>query len=364
MPFKIIIPFFTLWLYFYLNYYLIFRFANLFWYKSNIVLTILTILICALFPLASYLLSNFNNGFTKILYFVASVWLGVFMISIFSLLGFEIINLLSKKLLNFNLLIPKVWIILTILIISIVWYSLWNASLIKTRNINLKLDNLQKNTKIVYLSDIHIDTINSMDYLEKIINQINNLSGDLVIINWDIVHIGHFADQQFNILSKIKAPSIFTYWNHEAYFGKQKVNNILKWSNLKILENEMIDLDWIQIIWLQNIGWIDDESNKKTLDKLLKKFEIDKNKASILVLHEPIWPEISKKHWINLQLWWHTHNWQVFPFNLFVKIWFKYIYWLYDLGWMYVYISSGAWTWWPPMRLGSNSEIVVFNLSK
>ena len=54
----------------------------------------------------------------------------------------------------------------------------------------------------------------------------------------------------------------------------------------------------------------------------------------------------------------HTHNGQIFPFNLLVKLQFKYIYGLYKEKTSRLYVSSGIGCWGPKMRIGSNNEIV------
>ncbi len=316
-----------------------------------------------IFSVSCLSINCFNNFFSKTFFLIAFIWLGSIGVAIVWFLIFDLSNLISRKFFNYNLLTPKVGIVVIIVIILVCIYAIINADFIRVRNINLSLSKLKNNIKIVYLSDIHIDTINSISYLKKIINKVNELSGDLVIINGDLVHIWHFSDEDFSSLKDIKAPVIFTYGNHERYFGKERVNKILKWANLNILENQTLNFSGLQIIWLQDLESIDNKSSQDKLNDLLKNIKIDSNLPSILVLHEPIWPAVSQKYWIDLQLAWHTHNGQVFPFNLFVRLWFKYIYWLYNIWWMYLYVSSGAWTWWPPMRLGSDSEIVLFHLS-
>ena len=60
----------------------------------------------------------------------------------------------------------------------------------------------------------------------------------------------------------------------------------------------------------------------------------------------------------------HTHNGQIFPFNFFVRMQFKFKYGLYDSNNSKLYVSSGSGTWGPKMRLGTFNEIILFNLSK
>ena len=58
----------------------------------------------------------------------------------------------------------------------------------------------------------------------------------------------------------------------------------------------------------------------------------------------------------------HTHNGQIFPFNLLVKQQFKRIRGMLVEGEQRLYVSSGTETWGPLMRLGSKNEISVFDL--
>jgi uncharacterized protein len=59
----------------------------------------------------------------------------------------------------------------------------------------------------------------------------------------------------------------------------------------------------------------------------------------------------------------HTHDGQIFPFNYFVSK-------IYDLGYGFrktgntsQYVSSGIGLWGAPIRLGTQSEIVLIRLS-
>ena len=59
----------------------------------------------------------------------------------------------------------------------------------------------------------------------------------------------------------------------------------------------------------------------------------------------------------------HTHNGQIFPFNLVVKQQFSRIRGMYKQGDARLYVSSGTGTWGPLMRLGSLNEISVFDIT-
>jgi predicted MPP superfamily phosphohydrolase len=59
----------------------------------------------------------------------------------------------------------------------------------------------------------------------------------------------------------------------------------------------------------------------------------------------------------------HTHNGQIIPFNLIVSRVFDRIKGMYYLGQTRLYVSQGTGTWGPVMRVGTGSEITLFELS-
>jgi len=66
---------------------------------------------------------------------------------------------------------------------------------------------------------------------------------------------------------------------------------------------------------------------------------------------------------ITLQLSGHTHGGQFWPWSLIAaRVHGKFVYGLNRFGRMLVYTSSGAGTWGPPFRIGTNSEIVLLRL--
>ena len=65
----------------------------------------------------------------------------------------------------------------------------------------------------------------------------------------------------------------------------------------------------------------------------------------------------------DLQLSGHTHRGQFFPFGFLTKIIYNgYDYGLHNDNGFQIYITSGAGTWGPPIRIGAPPEIVVIRL--
>ena len=93
---------------------------------------------------------------------------------------------------------------------------------------------------------------------------------------------------------------------------------------------------------------------------VLRGIRLDHDRASILLTHAPDHPEIAEAVGVSLQLSGHTHLGQFIPWSWMVRrIYRQFVYGLSRIGKMQVFTSSGAGTWGPPLRLGSNSEIVM-----
>jgi len=65
---------------------------------------------------------------------------------------------------------------------------------------------------------------------------------------------------------------------------------------------------------------------------------------------------------VSMQLSGHTHRGQIFPLSLVTDKIFEQSYGL-TTDRTYIYVSSGLSLWGPPFRIGTDSELVVFNLT-
>jgi hypothetical protein len=91
---------------------------------------------------------------------------------------------------------------------------------------------------------------------------------------------------------------------------------------------------------------------------------LDRGRPSILVTHAPDHPQIAEAAGFSLQLSGHTHLGQFIPWSWIARrVYRQFVYGLSRIGKMQVFTSSGAGTWGPPLRLGSNPEIVVLQFA-
>ena len=234
-------------------------------------------------------------------------------------------------------------------------YGFINAKNLSVKQIKFSHSKIKKNLSFVFLSDIHIGS-NSIKVLKRIVPLINQQNPSFVLIGGDLIDSSSFKIQDLDEMKNINAPVYFVTGNHEYYIeNSQKHLNDFKNQNIKVLDNQSVLEEQINIIGLSD--------NLKKVEKI-NKFEklFDSDYFNLLLVHQPsIWNSLKEK--ANLTLSGHTHNGQIFPFNLIVKIQFPQIYGVYSHLKNYLYVSSGAATWGPKIRIGSKNEILNIELS-
>ena len=236
------------------------------------------------------------------------------------------------------------------IIILVLIFSFYNSSLIKIKTIKLHSKKIQNIKKILFISDVHLGT-NSTKYLLKIISKINRLDFDMLLIGGDMIDSNSFKMDNLKYFNKILKPIYFTSGNHEYYLlnFEDKLAQLSNY-NIKFLNNQALIIDDINLI-----GVSDNISLKQKVNFI--KNNSKKNAFNLTLIHKPnVWEDVNL--YSDLMLSGHTHNGQIFPFNLLVKLQFKYIYGLYKEKTSRLYVSSGIGCWGPKMRTGSNNEIV------
>jgi predicted MPP superfamily phosphohydrolase len=159
-------------------------------------------------------------------------------------------------------------------------------------------------------------------------------------------------------LSKLVAPQgvYFVAGNHEEFGDDSKYLHAIAAAGVRVLSNEKVELDGLQIIGVPYRN----ATQKGQFASALHRLDLDRDRASILLTHAPDHPEVAEAAGISLQLSGHTHLGQFLPWSWMARrIYRQFVYGLSRIGKMQVFTSSGAGTWGPPLRLGSNPEIVV-----
>lgn len=317
------------------------------------------ILLLSLGFIAASIIVHFNEGFwTKFLYLISAIWLGLF-VNLFLACCLIWLIVGVARLFKVRVVFSIVSFIIFVLAISYSVYGSWNAFHPIIKNISVEIKNLpeQWNGKtIIQLSDVHLGHIHGLDFLDDIVSKTNALNPDLILITGDLFD-GMDGDLSYfvNSLKKFQPKDgvFFVIGNHETYLGLEGSLSVLEKAGIKVLRNAMVNINGLQIVGL------DDVALNRDPDLIKKIPNFDKNKPSILMYHTPVNIEIIKESGINLQLSGHTHLGQLFPLSIFTHLAYKgYDYGLFIDGDFSIYTTSGVGTWGPPMRTGNHPEIV------
>ena len=240
-----------------------------------------------------------------------------------------------------------------ILLISI--FGLIKGRKLYVKNIQLSSSNIKQELNFIFISDIHLGT-NKINHLLNILKKIKNIKYDFILIGGDLIDSSSFDLKNLNILKNINKDIYFVNGNHEYYLKdfKKKIDSLRKY-NIKMLINQRVTIQDINLIGVDDLQNVDSKINHV---KRLRK----ENLFNLVLTHKPdIWDKIKDKN--ELMLSGHTHNGQIFPFNLIVKLKFKYVYGLYKNLNSNLYVSSGAGCWGPKIRIGTSNEIINFKLT-
>lgn len=319
--------------------------------RPKTILLVFTVLALS-FPLCSILERYYPNSISMILYAAASTWLGTLFLLLTAFLLYEpvrlIVNLDSKT--------TGMVLISSVLLISL--YALICGQLITVKTVDIPLPKLQKPLKIVQLSDIHVGTIHNSGFLSRIVKKTNTLKPDMVVITGDLFDgIGTINRHTVEPLRRLNTKTFFVTGNHERYSDMNQVAELMAENNVIILRNRVVDIFGIQLV---GTDYPERENQKE--NPYLKELTIKQAIPSVLLYHAPSGIEDALEAGIDLQISGHTHNGQIFPFNLLARLFFPYINGLYKIENMYLYVSPGSGTWGPPMRLGSSNQITLINL--
>jgi len=338
-------------IYFGMHYYVISQYFYLLGISQGIWFYLTLLVLSSSFIVGMVLERKIPNFLTRWIYLLASVWMGVLFISLWT---FAIYDLASLFLSSYMFFI-RYYILAFILIVSM--YALWNGQQIKVKKIKVYMPGLKKRIQAVQLTDLHIGTIRSSSFLKKVVSITNALKPDMIFITGDLFDgSAPLTKEIIAPINKLKSKTFFTIGNHEIYDGLEGVIKILKTTKLKVLRNMKTDYKGIEIIG------VDFSENKKYLGDILPKLNLVGKKPRLLMYHPPANLDYINDYNISLQLSGHTHAGQIFPFNLFVRLAFPYVSGFYKKEEAQIYVSPGTGTWGPPMRLGSRSEITFIEL--
>jgi predicted MPP superfamily phosphohydrolase len=261
--------------------------------------------------------------------------------------------------------VALLWIrrVFLILPLCIGLYGLWNAEQIQVTRYSLPLNApAWSGKRIVFLSDIHLGQIHGVGYSQRIVDMVNEQKPDIVFIGGDLYDGVKVPEKDiiapFSKLVTTKGV-YFVTGNHEEFSDGSHYIDAVKSVGMRVLANQKTVIDGVTLIGMND----SDSTNPKTFETLLALMNISSSSPTILLKHQPFQLDIAERYGISVQMSGHTHRAQLYPLSFITKAIYKgYDYGYGQYGNMRVYTTSGVGTWGPPGRVGTKSEIVVFDV--
>ncbi|MBT6094645.1 MAG: metallophosphoesterase [Rhodospirillaceae bacterium] len=222
---------------------------------------------------------------------------------------------------------------------------------------------------IAQITDIHVGSTIKRDYVQGIVERVNELNADIVAVTGDVV------DGKVSRLSGDTAPlaqlrarhgAYVVTGNHEYYSGADDWMEEFRRLGLQTLMNEhrVIDHDGANIV----VAGINDFSAARVnpaheSDPAAAIAGSPDGAPKVLLAHQPRSADAALEAGFDLQLSGHTHGGQFWPWNHFVRMQQPYTAGLHRLGALWIYTSRGTGYWGPPKRFGVPSEITLIRLT-
>lgn len=313
------------------------------------------------FVTASLVAFRYTNPWLRVFYRAAAIWLGLltflFAAALISWLVL-LIAVVAGWHFNFHELVIRLFSAAMLVGLA----GVVNASWTRINRITVRLANLPeawRGRKAALISDLHLGHVRNGNFLRRMIAKISDEDPDAIFIAGDLFD-GTAIDARSAAqpLSELKARHgvYFVAGNHEQFGDDSKYLNAVKAAGVRVLNSEKVEANGLQIAGVP----YNHATRGEHLAFALKKIGLDRDRASILLVHAPDHPAVAEAAGVSLQLSGHTHLGQFVPWSWFARrIYRQFVYGLSRIGKMQVFTSSGAGTWGPPLRLGSNPEIVV-----
>jgi predicted MPP superfamily phosphohydrolase len=313
------------------------------------------------FVAASLLAFRYTNAALRAFYRVAAVWLGLltflFVAAVVSWIIFGVARLAALDV-NFHRIVELLFGAAVVGGLC----GVFNASWTRVTRTTVRLENLPtawRGRRVALISDLHLGHVRNGSFLRRMVAMILKQQPDAILIAGDLYDgTAIDAQQAAEPLNKLVAPHgvYFIAGNHEQFGDDTKYLRAVAAAGIRVLNNEKVEVDGLQIIGVP----YKHATHDRHFASVLQAIGLEHDRASILLTHAPDHPDIAEAAGFSLQLSGHTHLGQFIPWSWVARrIYGQFVYGLSRIGKMQVFTSSGAGTWGPPLRLGSNPEIVV-----
>ena len=319
---------------------------------------------------------------------ISNYWLGTFAYILIFIAVADILRLVLKKIPGkiHDFFFSKVGyvfvgILLTALIGGISAYGIVHSNIVKVKPYEVTIrkncgDN--RDLKVVLVADLHLGYSVGNRQMQRMVKKINDQNADLVVFAGDIFDNEYDAiyepDRVADLLAGLKSrygtyacygnhdieePVLagFTFRQSEKKESDPRMDEFLKNANITLLRDEGTLIDGKFYLYGRPDAHRPGRGieTRKTPDEITA--DMDKNKPIIVLDHQPKELQELADAGVDVDLCGHTHDGQMFPGNLTIKLMWENACGYLQKGKMHNIVTSGVGLFGPNMRVGTKAEI-------
>lgn len=303
--------------------------------------------------------AGLSERILRTLYVVGSWWMVFTLYMCLTLLTTDVIHLVVPALSG------RVWWALGITLLLLVGGYL-NYRLPRTQHLGIEVDKpiAKERVRLAVISDIHLGYGTDREDLARYIELINGQSPDAVLIVGDLIDNSVRpveAEDMCAEFSRVCAPAgvYMVAGNHEYISDIEAVEAYLANSAVRLLRDSVVTLPSDIVL----VGR-DDRANSERAPLAELLASADSSRPIVVLDHQPYdIEESAAAGCVDIHLSGHTHRGQVWPLSLLVDALYEQSYGYRRWGDMHAYVTSGLSLWGPPFRIGTNSELVIIDIT-
>lgn len=211
-------------------------------------------------------------------------------------------------------------------------------------------------------SDLHLGKLFGGKELDKLADIMQQEKVDIILLPGDIMDDNvnaYLAEKMQPHLAKLKAPMgvYATLGNHDLFGDQDRIDQEIRKAGITVLRDETLTLNNELVLIGRNDNLAHDRPSTETLLK-----QVNTDLPIILLDHRPTDIEKHASLPLDIQVSGHAHKGQVFPASLITKMIYRLDYGHEKIGNPHVFVTSGYGFWGIPMRLGSQSEVIIIDV--
>lgn len=266
-----------------------------------------------------------------------------------------------------------------LLVCMVSFYGMAHAKRLYVTDYDVTLQGAGEDMTVALLADLHLGYSTDPAYIEQAVEKINNMQPDLVVVAGDIFDNEYEAvpeperiaaalaslDSTYGVYAcwgnhDLSEPILagFTWDTADADKGDPRMMEFLEKAGITLLDDRAVTLP----NGVQLVGRRDPARSKKLAVQRLSPAQLieplDSAQPIFVIDHQPKELEALAQGGVDLVLSGHTHDGQLFPGNLMMRLLWGNACGCERIGGMTSVVTSGLGVWGPDMRVGTRSEVV------